>query len=197
MWWPCWFLWLVTARKSAVVRQLAPELGVHFGVFKPKLLAYCPQVLAGLKVVLRSLLLRAQCTVGWISKTQSLEMFSQPTVISAQTEDESYPLLFSLQADFCFCFRRVLIYRKGCRGGVEGVSLWPLPVCLQFRFRRCQHVLAPIGALPCCWTEHTGCCVVTGWEGQWAHSWATEEQTGSQRAGQYSDGCSLTQSCVL
>ena len=34
--------------------------------------------------------------------------------------------------------------------------LLPLPVCLQSRFRQCQHVLAPTGALPyCCWTEHT------------------------------------------
>ena len=79
------------------------------------------------------------------------------------------------------------------RGGVEGVLLLPLPVCLQSHFRQCQHVLAPTGALPCCCT---GCCVA-GREGQWGHLRETEEQTGSQRAGQYSTGYSLPQSGVL
>ena len=46
------------------------------------------------------------------------------------------------------------------KGGVEVVLLLSLPVCLQFRFRQCQHVLAPTGALlRCCLTEYTGCCV--------------------------------------
>ena len=59
-------------------------------------------------------------------------------------------------------------------------------------------MLAPTGALfCCCLTEYTGCCVGTGYEGQWGHLRETEEQTGSQRAGQYSAGCSLPQSGIL
>ena len=75
--------------------------------------------------------------------------------------------------------------------------LLPLPVCLQSCFRQCQHVLAPTGALLCCClTEYTGCCVAAGCEGQWRHLRETEEQTGSERAGQYSAGCSLPQSVL-
>ena len=43
--------------------SLPPELGAYFSVFWPKL-AYCLQVWAGLKNVLRGLLLRATFTVG-------------------------------------------------------------------------------------------------------------------------------------
>ena len=39
--------WLLGSPPSAVVGQLAPELGAHFSVFWPKLLAYCLQVWAG------------------------------------------------------------------------------------------------------------------------------------------------------
>ena len=56
--------WLLGSPPSAVVRSLPPELGAHFSVFWPKLLAYCLQVWAGLKDVLRGLLLRATFTVG-------------------------------------------------------------------------------------------------------------------------------------
>ena len=57
--------WLLGSPPSAVVRQLAPRAW-YFSVFWPK---YCLQVWAGLKNVLRGLLLRATFTVGWISKT--------------------------------------------------------------------------------------------------------------------------------
>ena len=108
---------------------------------------------------------------------------SKPTVASTQREDGGlgapvkgvnlvFPwiianVFFSLQADFCFCFRRVLRWR----GGVEGVLLLPLPVCLQSRFRQCQHVLAPTGALLCCClTKYTGYGVAAGCEDQSGHS---------------------------
>ena len=53
-------------------------------------------------------------------------------------------------------------------------------------------MLAPTGTLLCFHlTEYTGCCVTAGCEGQWGHLSETEEQTGSQIAGQYSAGCSL------
>ena len=61
--------WLLGSLPSAVVQSLAPQLGAHFSVFWPKLLAYCLQVWAGLNNVLRSLFFRATFTVGWISKT--------------------------------------------------------------------------------------------------------------------------------
>ena len=67
-----------------VVQQLDPQLGSHFSVFCPKLLAYCLQVWAGLKNAFRSLLLRAifTVTVGWVGKTQSLQMFRKVTWMS-------------------------------------------------------------------------------------------------------------------
>ena len=84
------------------------------------------------------------------------------------------------------------------RGEVEGDLLLLLLVCLQSHFQQCQHVLAPIGALLCCYlTEYTGCCIAAWCEGQWGHLSETEEQTGSQTARQYSAGCSLPQSGVL
>ena len=108
--------WLIGSPLSAVVRQLFPRAWCQLSVFWPKLLAYCPQVWAGLKNVLRSLLLRATFTVGWISKTQFLQwpvrrlkmmvwvLLSRVLIWSFCG---SYPSFFSHQANFCF--RRVLI----------------------------------------------------------------------------------------
>ena len=94
------------------------------------------------------------------------------------------------EGSWLFCMR--------WRGGVEGVFLLPLPVLSAVLFLAMPTCAGTTGALLCCYLiEYTCCCVAVGCKGQWGYSWETEEQTGSQRAGQYSAGCSLPQSGVL
>ena len=153
------------------------------------------------------------CKITAVSLTASKtfkEMFSEPTVTSAQTEDSGLGppvkgvklvflwviFIFSQSPDW-FLFQLGLYFVWDGEVGSRELCCC-LPICLQYCFRQCQHELVPTGAiLCCCWTENTGCCVAAGLEGQWSHSWESEEQTGSQRAGHYSAGCSLPQSGVL
>ena len=46
----------------------------------------------------------------------------------------SYPLFFSLQADFCLFQKGLNFLCKRWRGGVEEVSVLPFPICLQFHW---------------------------------------------------------------
>ena len=109
----------------------------------------------------------------------------------------SYPLFFSLHVDLCFCIKRVLtsLYEverwswgsfAAAFASLSAVSFLAMPTSTFTHW-----------ILSCCLTEYTGCCVAAGCKDQCGHSRETEEHTRSQKAWQYSAGCSLLQSGVL
>ena len=106
----------------------------------------------------------------------------------------SIAIASSVKASFFFSLfflflNGIWLLFQWCRCRPGEVLLLPLPLCLQFHFRQCQHKLVPIWALLCYnGTGYTGDCIAVRWEGQWGQSRGNEERTGSLWARQYSTG---------